>query len=301
MLDLNDVAIFVQVVREGSFAAAGRRLGIPANTLSRRLQMLEAALGTRLLLRSTRKLSLTPAGREFFERSASGIAGIEQARLALLESDTPKGVVRVAAPADFFDHFAMEHVAEFMALHPQVQLEFLLSDTRIDLIAEGVDVAFRAGVINDATMVARKMAESVLLLVASPDYLQRRGHPANMAALAEHDCLVVASVGSRVVWRLQGPTGPEEVKVVGRLASNTAQSVLRAVRAGLGIALLPSVVAGGDIVGGRLERVLPQYQQDLGGVHIVYPGRYRRTLAVTTWVEFVQQRIVASYARSSPR
>lgn len=292
MLDLNDVALFVQVVREGSFAAAGRRLGMPANTLSRRLQLLEAALGTRLLLRSTRKLSLTAAGRDFYEQSALGVAGIEAARLALLEKhEAPRGTVRIAAPADFFEQLAMTHVAEFMTRYPEVRLEFLLGDERVDLIAEGVDVAFRGGVLDDSTLVARRLIDSALLLVANPSYLARRGRPATLAALAQHDCLVVASTGNRAIWRLLGPTGEEEVRVSGQFVSNTAQSVLWAAQAGLGIALLPSVVVGGNIVDGRLERVLPAYQRDLGGVHLVFPGRHRRTAAVNAWVEFVLGRL----------
>jgi len=292
MLDLNDVALFVQVVREGSFAAAGRRLGMPANTLSRRLQLLETALGTRLLLRTTRKLSLTAAGRDFYEQSAQGVAEIEAARLALLEKhEAPRGTVRIAAPADFFEQLAMVHVAEFMARYPEVKLEFLLGDERVDLIAEGVDVAFRGGVLDDSTLVARRLTESALLLVASPGYLDRRGRPSALAELVQHDCLVVARSGNRAVWRLQGPAGEEEVKVSGQFVSNTAQSVLWAAQVGLGVALLPSVVVGNDVLDGRLEHVLPAYQRDLGGVHLVFPGRHRRTAAVNAWVEFILGRL----------
>ena len=138
MLDLNEVAMFVQVVRCGSFAEAARRLGMPANTLSRRIQGLEARLGTRLMQRSTRKLTLTSAGQAFHERCAGAVDGLVDAGQELMTgSQTPSGLLRVAAPADFFEFFPIEWIAEFLAAHPLVRLDFVLSDAKADLIADG--------------------------------------------------------------------------------------------------------------------------------------------------------------------
>src|SRR5437870_41546 len=146
MFDLNDVAMFVQVVRCGSFAEAARRLGVPPDTVSRRIQQLEAQLGTRLMQRSTRKLTLTSAGQAFHERCAGAVDGLVEAGQELMTgSQEPSGLVRVAATADFFDYFPMEWVAEFLAIYPRVRLDFVLSDAKADLIADRVDVAFRGG------------------------------------------------------------------------------------------------------------------------------------------------------------
>ncbi len=142
MLDLNDIGLFVQVVRFGSFAEAGRRLGIPANTVSRRIQELEEQLGARLMQRSTRKLKLTDAGHELYGNSAAAVDGLQQAGEDLIAgARIPRGLIRVAMPADFFDFYKMEWVAEFLASHPQVRIEFVLSDATVDLIEEGIDVA----------------------------------------------------------------------------------------------------------------------------------------------------------------
>ena len=155
MLDLNDIALFVQVVRSGSFAEAARRLGVLSNTVSRRVQGLEQHLGTRLLQRSTRKLTLTSAGEEFNAGCAGAVAGLFEAGQDLSSgSQEPSGLVRFAAPADFLDMFVMEWVAEFLATYPRVRLALVLSDSKADLIADRIDVAFRGGPL-DARTAAR--------------------------------------------------------------------------------------------------------------------------------------------------
>lgn len=275
MLDLNDISVFVQVVRAGSFAAAGRRLGMPSNTVSRRIQLLEESLGVRLLQRSTRQLNVTVAGRRLFEQCAPGIEDIRQAGADLSAiSQEPGGSLRVAAPADFLDNFSMEWIGEFMHRFPKVQLEFLLNDAHADLIAEGIDLAFRAGQLPDSTLVARKLGESHRGLLASPAYLERYGMPASLEQLAqEHSCLTNSAASQHTLWRLEGPHGVETVRVTPRLCVNTAQGQLRATRAGLGIALLPSTIAAEDLRCGTLVSILPDYVRDVSGFYAVYPHR----------------------------
>jgi len=283
MLDLNDVAVFVQVVRAGSFAAAGRRLGMPSNTISRRVQLLEERLGVRLLQRSTRQLNTTASGRDFFERCAPGIEDIQEAGSHLtVNSREPSGALRVAAPADFFDNFGMDWIAQFMQTYPKVTLEFQLSDDYVDLIAGGIDVAFRAGQLPDSSLVARKLGDSYRGLVASPDYLARHGMPESLEQLAQqHDCLAAASNGAP------------------RLSVNTAQGLLRASRAGLGVALLPMIVAAEDLRRGSLALVLPQYLRDLSGFYAVYPHRRQLSLAVSVLIDFVEKKLQNTPCTSS--
>lgn len=290
MLDLNDVAIFVQVVRCGSFAEAARRLGVPPNTLSRRVQQLEAQLGTRLMQRSTRHLTLTSAGQVFLERCSGAVEGLMDAGEELLAvNQEPSGLVRVAAPADFFDFFAMEWLTEFLAAHPKVRVDFVLSDGRADLIADRIDVALRGGILEDSSLFARKVLDAGNDgLVASPAYVARQGVPDTLQDLADHDCLVFSHPSGKATWRVTGPDGAQaEVQVAGRFSGNTAQALRKAALAGLGIALLPSTLTRRDLRAGLLVPVLPQYHRQGHGVHMVYPSRRYLPLAVSAFMELV--------------
>ncbi|OEZ28876.1 LysR family transcriptional regulator [Variovorax boronicumulans] len=294
MLDLNDIAVFVQVVRHGSFAEAGRRLGLPPNTVSRRIQQLEAQLGTRLLQRSTRKLTLTGAGQAFHEQCAEAVDGLVEAGQALITgSQEPSGRVRVAATADFFDFFPMAWVADFLAAYPLVRVEFVLSDAKADLIAEQIDIAFRGGALADSGYVARQLlGPRTDGLVASPAYLAARGTPATLPELADHDCVTPAHPSGRTTWRLTGPGGKEEeVQVGGRFSGNTAQALRKAAIAGLGIALLPPAMGRLDVEAGRLVPVLPQYQRTGHGLSVVYPSRKHLPRAVSAFIGMVTQKL----------
>ncbi len=294
MLDLNDVAVFVQVVRCGSFAEAARRLGIPPNTLSRRVQQLEAQLGTRLMQRSTRKLSLTSAGQDFHDRCAGAVEGLVDAGQSLMSrNEAPSGLVRVAAPADFFDFFPMEWLAEFLAAHPLVRVDFVLSDARADLIADRIDVAIRGGLLEDSGLFARKALDAGLDgLVASPAYIAARGAPATLQELSGHDGLVFAHPSGRATWQLSGPDGRDaEVQVAGRLSGNTAQALRKAALAGLGIALLPSSMTRRELQVGLLVPVLPQFHRKGHGVHLVYASRRHLPSAVSAFIDLVADKL----------
>ncbi|WP_042577306.1 LysR family transcriptional regulator [Variovorax paradoxus] len=294
MLDLNDIAMFVQVVRYGSFAEAARRLGLPPNTVSRRIQQLEAQLGTRLMQRSTRKLTLTSAGEAFHERCAGAVDGLVEAGQALITgSQEPSGLVRVAATADFFDFFPMEWVADFLAANPLVRVDFVLSDAKADLIGDQIDVAFRGGALPDSGFVGRKLlGPRTDGLVASPAYIAARGAPATLQELADHDCVTAAHPSGRATWHVTGPDGvDEEVQVSGRFSGNTAQALRKAALAGLGIALLPPSMGRLDVEAGRLVPVLPQYQRTGHGLSVLYPSRKHLPLAVSAFIGMVTEKL----------
>ena len=299
MFDLNDVAMFVQVVRCGSFAEAGRRLGLPPNTVSRRIQQLEARLGTRLMQRSTRKLTLTSAGQAFHERCAGAVDGLVEAGQELVTgSQQPSGLVRVAAPADFFDFFSMEWVADFLAAHPLVRLDFVLSDAKADLIAEQIDVAFRGGPLRDSGYVGRQLLGARSDgMVASPSYIAAHGTPGTLQDLMNHECVTSARPSGRTTWRLAGPDGvEEEVQVAGRFSGNTAQALRKATVAGLGIALLPPTMARLDVQAGLLVPVLPQYQRTSGGMSVLYTSRRHLPSAVSAFIGMVVEKLSAMEA-----
>lgn len=292
MLDLNEVRMFVQVVRARSFAEAARRLGVPPNTLSRRVRQLEAGLDTRLMQRSTRKLTLTAAGSAFFERCAPAVDGVLDAGKELAGvSQTAGGTVRIAAPADFLDFFEIDWVMQFLALYPKVRLDFVLNDARADLIGEAIDVAFRGGAALDQQPVFRQLLPQSFMLVASPAYTKSRGNPKTLEELSRHDCLTVSGGPGLVTWTLHGPGGREEVKVSGRFRANSARTLIKGCVAGLGIALMPEVLVAAHIHSGRLVRVLPDYHREGGALSVIVPTSQQIPTAVSAFIEFAVEKL----------
>lgn len=302
MLDLNQIFLFVEVVRAGSFAKAAQRVGIPANSVSRKIQQLETELGSRLIHRSTRKLTLTAAGNVFFERCAPPVSELALAGQESVEvNKLPGGLIRIAAPTDFFDVFRLEWIAGFLAMHPHVRMEFVIEDAKTDLIAASIDLAFRASHLVDAGHVGHKLIETHFGLVASPSYLAAKGAPTKPHSLAAHDCLPQSSRSGPVIWRLEGPDGPSDIEVSGKFRANTARAVLRAAVAGLGIALLPASVTAAEIDAGRLVRVLPRYRREGADLYAVYVNRRQIPLAVSAFVTFAAEKLrsVLSSVRSA--
>ncbi len=293
-MDLNQIALFVQVVKAGSFAAAARRLGMPPTTLSRHVAQLEDAFQLRLIQRSTRKLSLTDAGRRLFDRCADQIEELHAIgnELAGLHQQ-PSGCIRIAAPASFFDFFKIEWVQEFLARYPAVQLEFALSDEMADFIEEGIDVAFRGGgELPDSSLVARKLATTQLVLAASPAYLAARGVPQTIEELASHECICSLRKGGGVsTWRLHGQKGPVQVGVSGSFSANTGQAQIAAAVVGLGICLSPIASLQAKFQSGELIEVLPGYATAPGGLFAVYQSRRHVPSAVLAFVAMVEMRI----------
>ncbi|WP_081311616.1 LysR family transcriptional regulator [Pseudomonas putida] len=292
-MDLNDVALFVQVVRAGSFAEAGRRLGMPPSTASRRVQLLEAALGARLMQRTTRRLVLTDAGRNFFTESADQIdALLRMADQISDESTEVTGRVRIAAPVDFFNWFPAEAVSRFIAQYPRVRLEFELNDARIDLLGEGIDIAMRNGD-RDPSLFARKLGTSHQTLVASPAYLAAHGTPAQLQDLGGHHCITSPSRGGpRTTWRLSDAENSAiAVEVDGPFQANTASAQLAGAIAGLGIALLPAALSAPHLAAGQLKEVLPDYTSGSIGVHFVYHSRRQLPRAVSAFIDFAADAI----------
>lgn len=293
MLDLNQMALFVQVVQAGSFAEASRRLGMPPTTLSRQVAQLEDTLQARLLQRTTRKLTLTDAGRTLFDQCAAQIDALNNAASQLAgDNQAPKGPIRVAASAGFFDFFPMEWVTEFLDSYPGVQLEFVLSDAMADFIGEGIDVAFRGSAeLPDSSLVARKVASGYLTLAASPAYLAARGTPRTVDDLAAHDCIRAVGQSGPTTWRLVGPDGPVQVAVSGRFSASTGPAQKKAALGGLGICLLPMGSLQDSLQSGTLVPVLPGVASSVGNLYVVYPSRRHVPRAVTAFVEMTVRRL----------
>lgn len=289
-VDLNDIPIFLKVVDAGSFTAAARDLGAPKTTVSRRVARLERAVGVRLINRTTRSLSLTDAGRRYYQTCKEGLAVFEEANRQTAEvQQEPTGTIRVSGPAD--TRFLSDIIADFMMLYPKVSVEIILTDEQVNLVEEGIDIAIRAGQLSDSSLIARKIAPSLRAFVASPAYLERAGIPGTPDDLANHDCIIFGRTIEGATWPVHRQSGPDILPVSGRIAANTMQFVVRAAVAGLGIALIPSPLAARDVRAGRLRNILTGYEPPHGALYAVFPSSRLMPAAVRAFADFVADRM----------
>jgi DNA-binding transcriptional LysR family regulator len=275
-MDLNLVSMFVEVVDSGSFTAAATRLGLRKSSVSRGVARLEEDLGVKLLHRTTRRLNLTEAGSAYFARVREVTSGIDEASAEVREmGKEPRGTVRVTAVGDTAPLLA-ELAAKFVRRYPKIKIEFVLTSRAVDLVAEGIDLALRGGVLRDSSLIAHKIAPTPLALFASPAYLRRRGTPKTLRDLGDHDCVLYRPEGGRNLWRLSGPKGEVSVEVTGPIAADDLAFATQAAIAGAGICLIPTVLWRAPLAQGTLLRVLPDHALTGGAAYIVCPAsRYQ--------------------------
>lgn len=269
-MDTQDALVFTQVVSAGSLAGAARRLGITPMAATRRLASLEAHLGVRLLHRSTRALSLTPEGETFLPYAQS-LLDSEAEALARLRSDkaSATGLLRVSTTVAFGTRYVAPLVPRLLDRHPELRIALDLSDTMPDLIASGTDLAIRIARLRDSGLIARKLADNPRLLVASPDYLARHGHPAATADLAFHACLSLFGTSH---WTFIADGVEKHVRVNSRFTASNVQGCRAAARAGGGITLLSEWNVAEDLANGRLVRVdLADAAPEAINIWAVYP------------------------------
>ena len=273
-MDLNRAATFVRVVEAGSFTAAATALQLPTSSVSRSVSKLEAELGVTLLERTTRKVSLTDAGRAYFERARDAIAGLDEAGvLAVDAAREPHGIVRVAVPPDMGTHLALI-VSAFVARYPRIHVDVTFTGRGADLVGDVVDIAIVIGKLDDSSLIVRKLGTTTQRLYAAPSYLERRGKPRSVSDLARHDAVLFHGSAGAGKWDLVGPGGKESVEVHGAVSGDHHSFVFESVVAGLGIGLLSTCFAEPAVEDGRLIAVLPKYGC-LGAVQsLVHPSRH---------------------------
>lgn len=286
---LDDVVAFVEVARAQGFAAAGRALRVPRSTLSRQLQRLEDALGVRLLERTTRTVRLTEAGESYFHRCSHAIELIAAANRGARDAGAlPRGSLRVSAPFDIARDVLASALPEFRRRYPDVELRLEITQRRVDVVREGFDLALRGGMpMRDSGLTVRKLAPSVMRLYASPEYLAKRGTPADPDALAEHDLIgFVNAGGGAMPWQLSGPGGEIVIEPKPWVAANEFSFIRAAVIAGAGIGLLQAIAAFGERTG-QVVPVIPEYAMHGGALWAVYPSAKRVPPKVRVFVDFL--------------
>ncbi|MCH7372918.1 LysR family transcriptional regulator [Aeromonas sp. MR16] len=284
-VELELMGLFATVVEQGSFTGAAEVLGMPKSSVSQKISRLESQLGVRLLQRTTRRLSLTPQGELYVEHCRGLLTLARSANLAMARlRSAPAGRVRVTAPEATGTLLLGKILAEFRALYPEVVLELTLSDEQLDLVGEGYDLALRAAPLKDSSLICRRIGQVARHLVAAPDYLGRHGEPQQLSELGRHACLVHSALP---VWPLQeGGWRPR-----GACISNSLLALRELALNGGGIALLPDHVCQEDLIGGGLQKVLPNHPIPPNPFYLIYPSREHLAPALRSLMDFVADRL----------
>ena len=282
---------FAGVVQAGSFAGAATKLGISNALVSKYVKELEADLGATLLLRTTRKVSVTEIGRGYFERCVRILDDLEDADaiVASLHGE-PRGTLRINGPMSFGVLHLGSVVNAFMARHPQIEVELDLTDRMIDVVEDGYDLVVRIDVLEDSSLIARRIAPIRRVLCAAPSYIDRRGVPGHPSELTEHDTVQFGDVGQSTTWRLIGPDGEHKVRIKGAFRSNNGDVVCAAAVDGLGVALLPTFIGCAALEAGKLIHILADYAAPELAVHVLYAPQRALSAKIRLFIDFFAER-----------
>jgi DNA-binding transcriptional LysR family regulator len=291
--DFEGLAMFAKVAEERSYAGAARSMDVSVATVSRAVSRLEDRLGGRLFNRSSRRLALTDFGREFTERATRIYAEAEEIECIALETARrPRGVVRLAVPMSFGTRWVAPILPDFFRHYPDIAVDLHLSDEMVDLIGEGFDAALRIAVLEDSSLVAKRLAPVQRFIVAAPSYLARCGRPHHPDDLAAHHCLGYAFRAKRDVWRFRNKASDAAtVTPIGPLRVTNVDALIPTLLAGLAIAELPEFIAFDLLRTGQVEALLPDWSMPLGGLYFVTPTARARSAKVEALSSFLTQRL----------
>lgn len=307
MQDFNDMAYFAEVVDRGGFAAAGRSLAIPKSRLSRRIAELEARLGTRLLQRTTRSLSLTAVGEQVYRHCVAMREQAQAVAEVVAQSHAePRGTIRVACPITLAQTTIGPVLSAFMARHPLVRIDMRISNRAVDLVEEGFDVALRVrpGVDDSGSMVVKQLGPTHTLLVANPALLARQGRPSGPQDLPSMDTVSMAATDGVATWSLRGPAHDlVRVQHRPRLVADDLLTLLHAARDGVGVAVVPDYMCQEEMTRGDLVLALPGWSPPSAIVHAVFPSRRGLVPAVRQFLDFLGEALTgpASAAAEADR
>ena len=294
---LTSARVFVETVERGNASSAAKALGMSRAMASRYLSALEDWTGTRLLHRTTRRLSVTSAGERVLELSREIVRLASTMESVAQERESPQGMLRVAAPTIFTEEQLAPLIAEFLATHPRVSIDLRASDRAVDLVEDRIDVAIRIGAQVDPGVIARKLGECRSALYASPKYLTARGTPARPEDLESHECLTFTNFGASN-WELQHRSGrTASVKATGRFRTNEAIALRRATLASLGIAMLPTFATRTLVKTKALQLVLKSWEPRPLPINALYLSRTHLPSAARAFIDYLAERLTRDGAR----
>jgi DNA-binding transcriptional LysR family regulator len=290
--DFEGLAIFAKVVQTRSFVAAAGELRLSKATVSKAVSRIEKKFGTRLFNRTARRLAVTEAGRELYERAAHILAEGEAAETeAVAQSSVPRGHIRLTAPLSFGVLRIAPILPEFFGLYPDVAVDLHLTDAHVDLVGEGYDAAIRIASLPDSSLIARSLAPVSRYLVAAPSYLSKYGRPSHPLRLSEHRCIAYISTPGET-WHFSNVAGETAtVRPLGPFRVNNGDAMLPALSSGVGIGILPDFILREALADGRLEIVLPDWKPSGGSVHWLTPPGGRRPKRVEVLGDFFQHKL----------
>lgn len=299
---LSGLNAFVRTADLGSFAAAGRVLGLSASAVGKAVSNLERQLGVRLLQRSTRSIRLTEEGRLFHERCRRVLDDLDDAQASLAQAvAVPRGRLRVSVPIVSY-HFLLPVVPEFLARYPDVELDIDFNDRIVDMIEEGVDVAIRSGDLPDSRLMSRTLRPFQMLLCAAPSYLERHGVPESPRALDSHAALRFRfpNSGKLQDWPLALPQGEPDLRMRIAFSCNNMEALCGAALRGLGIGCMPDFLVRGPLAEGKLLTVLDDFIDEPGYFHLLWPSSRHMSPKVRVFVDFLSERLFAKSCEALP-
>jgi DNA-binding transcriptional LysR family regulator len=271
---MEELEVFVAVVEAGGFSAAAKRLEATPAAVSRRIKGLEQRLGVRLLQRTTRKIRLTEAGELYFREVRAMLADLRAVEQRLDEvTGQATGELRIAAPMSFGQRRLAPLLPQFALAHPKLSISLILEDRETDIVGEGFDLALRIAYPSDSSFVSRPITTIPRYLVASPDYIARRGKPNSPEDLLQHDCLHYSVISEREEWSFGGSNREESILIKGSYCANNGDVLAEAAIQGLGITLLPDFIIHEALAEGRLVRVLEDWERAPLTLSVLYPSR----------------------------
>ncbi|MBX3040883.1 MAG: LysR family transcriptional regulator [Bdellovibrionaceae bacterium] len=295
-MDLNEIAIYLQVVQTGSFSKAAQQLNMPKSTVSHKVSSLEKRLGLTLIQRTTRKLNITPAGQAYYKRCLQGLEEIKAAEAEVVAAQgEPHGLFRITAPFELGGSVLPDIISKYTTRYPEVRVEVLLTDRKIDLLSENVDLAIRAGELKDSTFKAKRIGSVYFAPFASPKYLKAKGTPSHPKDLKSHHTLQFTPLGIDD-WKLTGPKGTVSAAFNGRVIVNNLEMIKSLALRGDGIAFLPTYFCYPEVKDGKLVRILPEWRSTLNPVHFIYPSQKFVTPNLSAFIEMATEDLKKMFA-----
>lgn len=297
MTQISAIPVFIAIIEYGSFSKAADRLGITKSAVSKRISALEAQLGVKLLHRSTRKLSLTEAGKSYYQHASQALHFAREAEYAATKlQHVPQGTLRISCPVSFGHLHIAPLIPKFLQQYPQIKLHMDMSDVHADIINEELDIALLAGSLPDSSLIARKITSLNSVLCASREYLERQGTPKEPSDLINHNCILYTYHTVVNEWGFIQETEEEIVRVTGNYQVNNSEALRKSLLQGLGIGRLPTFIAGTDIKNGDLVAVLDNYKMPHKVLYAVFPERQYMPEKVRVFVDY----LIGNFDRDHP-